>query len=190
MDNIKELMKKVKIPDNIPIVPKSTVENAGNIKVMKKELAERMNDKIKTYGFIGMEVYDLSKSNKIQIPQIKGYLDKMDELNRRIEALEKSIKELEAKNSGKNVCTCGYKLKPKDRFCPNCGEVVQRNTVICTCGAELEKTAKFCNSCGKSMQEILKSQQTPNQPPMKECICGAKVPAGQFMCFECGRKVE
>lgn len=190
MDNIKGLMKKVKIPDNIHIVSKTAVENGSNVKAMKKELEDKMNDKIKTYGFIGMEIYDLARDNKIEIPQIKGYLDKMDELNRSIEELEKGIKEQEAKNAGKNVCACGYKLKPQDRFCPNCGEVVLRNTVICTCGAELEKNAKFCNSCGKSMEEILKLQEAPSQTSMKECICGAKVPAGQFMCLECGRKIE
>lgn len=190
MDNIKVLMKKVKMPDNIHISPKSTSENVVNLKTMKKELEERMNEKVKIYGFIGMEVYDLSKENKIEVPQIKNYLDKMDEINHTIEDLEKQIKEKEAKNASKNVCSCGYKLKPQDRFCPNCGEVVSKDTVTCICGAELGKDARFCNSCGKSMEDILKSQEEPKQPVMKECICGAKVPAEQFMCLECGRKIE
>lgn len=190
MDNLKGLMKKVKIPDNIHIAPKNASESGMNIKAMKKELEDKMNEKIKTYGFIGMEIYDLSTSGKIEIPQIKNYLEKMDELIQTIEELEQQIKEQEAKNAGKNVCSCGYKLKPQDRFCPNCGEVVQRDTVICTCGAELGKGVKFCNSCGKSMEDILKALEEPRQLPMKECICGAKVPAGQFMCLECGRKIE
>lgn len=96
----------------------------------------------------------------------------------------------EAKNAGKNVCTCGYKLKPQDRFCPNCGEVVRRDEIVCVCGAELEKDSKFCRSCGRSMEEIIRVQEESKRPPMKECICGAMVPAGQFMCLECGRKVE
>lgn len=190
MDNIKGLMKKVKMSDNIHISSKSASENGVNLKTMKKELEEKMNEKAKIYGFIGMEVYDLSKENKIEVPQIKSYLDKMDEINQSIKDLEKQIKEKEAKNAGKNVCSCGYKLKPQDRFCPNCGEVVPRDTVICICGTELDKNAKFCNSCGKSMENILKAQEEVKQPPMKECICGAKVPAGQFMCLECGRKIE
>ena len=190
MDNLKGLMKKVKIPDSIHIASKTESESSKNIKAMKKELEDKMNEKIKTYGFIGMEVYDLSTSGKIEIPQIKNYLEKMDELNQEIDKLEQQIKEQEAKNAGKNVCSCGYKLKPQDRFCPNCGEAVPRDTVTCSCGAELKKDAKFCNSCGKSMEEILKAQKEPRQLPVKECICGAKVPAGQFMCLECGRKIE
>lgn len=190
MDNIKGLMKIVKKTDSIHIAPKNSAENGTNLKTMKKELEAKMNEKAKIYGFIGMEIYDLSKENKIEIPQIKSYLDKMDEINQTVADLEKQIKEKEAKNAGKNVCACGYKLKPQDRFCPNCGESVPRDTVICSCGAELDKNARFCNSCGKSMENILKEQEEPKQLPMKECICGAKVPAGQFMCLECGRKIE
>ena len=190
MDSIKGIMKKVKIPDSIQIAPKSSVSNGENLKTMKKELEDLMNAKVKIYGFIGMEIYDLSRENKIEIPQIQNYLDNMDKINQSIEDMEKAIKEKEAKNAGKNVCACGNKLKPQDRFCPNCGEVVRGDTVICTCGAELGKGVKFCNSCGKSMEDILKALEEPRQLPMKECICGAKVPAGQFMCLECGRKIE
>lgn len=32
-----------------------------------------MNDKAKIYGFIGMEVYDLSRENEIEIEQIRNY---------------------------------------------------------------------------------------------------------------------
>ena len=190
MDNIKGLMKKkVKIADTIHFAQKSVSEKGVNLKAMRKELEEKMNEKVKIYGFIGMEVYDLSREGRIEVPQIKNYLDKMDEINLRIEELEKKIKEQETKNAGKNICSCGCKLKPQDRFCPNCGEVVQRDSLICTCGAELKKNTKFCSACGKKVEDILKDQEEA-QMPMKECICGAKVPNGQFMCLECGRKVE
>lgn len=190
MDNIKGLMKKVKMPNNMQIASKATPSNGENLKTMKKELEDLKNAKAKVYGFIGMEIYDLSRENKIEIPQIQNYLENMDKINQSIEEMEKAIKEREAKNAGKNVCACGYKLKPQDRFCPNCGEVVPRDTVICSCGAELDKNARFCHSCGKSMESILKKQEESAKQPMKECICGAKVPAGQFMCLECGRKIE
>ena len=114
----------------------------------------------------------------------------MDEINQSIEELEKQIKEQESKNKGKNVCSCGFKLKPQDRFCPNCGEVIQRDTIFCTCGAQMDNDSKFCRSCGKSLEDILAIQKESERPPVKECICGAMVPAGQFMCMECGRKVE
>ncbi len=191
MDNISGLMKKVKIPGKISPGSKAQTENGLNLKTVKKMLEERMNEKAKIYGFIGMEVYDLSKENKIEIVQIKSYLDKMDALNSEIEELENQKKELEKKNAGKNVCSCGYKLKPQDRFCPNCGEVVLRDTIICTCGAELAKGAKFCNVCGKRAEDIPQTQGNVKPlPKMRECICGARVPEGQFMCMECGRKLE
>lgn len=190
MDNIKDLMKRVKAPDIMHMAPKAAAGNSVNLKSMRKELEELMNEKVKIYGFIGMETYDLIKADKVQLPQLDSYMKKMDELNQTIEEMEEIIKKEEAKNKGKNVCTCGFKLKAQDRFCPNCGEVVQRDTVICFCGAELQKDVKFCRSCGKSMEEILSQQAEPAKEPVKECICGAKVPAGQFMCLECGRKVE
>lgn len=190
MDSVKGLMKKVKKPNNMQIASKSSVSSGENLKTMKKELEDLINSKAKIYGFIGMEVYDLYKENKIEIPQVKNYLDNMDTINQSIEEMKNEIKEREAKNVGKNICSCGYKLKPQDRFCPNCGEMVPRDTVICSCGTELSKDAKFCHSCGKSMESILKGQEEPEKQIMKECICGAKVPAGQFMCLECGRKIE
>lgn len=54
----------------------------------------------------------------------------------------------------------------------------------------LKKESKFCRVCGKSVEELQKMSSDEPQKPMKKCICGAMVPGGQFMCFECGRKVE
>lgn len=191
MDNIAGLMKKVKIPEKIIPVSKVQTEDGLSLKAVKKNLEERMNEKAKIYGFIGMEVYDLSKEKKIEIVQIKSYLDKMDTLNSEIEELEKQKEELEKKSAGKNICSCGYKLKAQDRFCPNCGEVVARDTLICSCGAELAKDVKFCSVCGKRAEDILQEQEIMKAAPkMRDCICGAKVPEGQFMCMECGRKLE
>lgn len=191
MDNITGLMKKVKMPGKILPASKVQTESGLNLKTIKKNLETRMNEKAKIFGFIGMEVYDLSKENKIEIAQIQTYLDKMDALNSEIEELEKQKEELEKKSAGKNVCSCGYKLKSQDRFCPNCGEVVSRNTIICTCGVELSKDVKFCSACGKQIKDIIQEQESAKAPSkMLECICGAKVPEGQFMCMECGRKLE
>ena len=193
MDNIKGFMKMVKVPEGIHGGAKTKTEGGTNLKTVKKTLEEKMNEKVKIYGFIGMEVYDLSKEKRIEIAEIKTYLDKMDVLNGEIEELEKQKEELERKTAKKNICSCGYKLKPQDRFCPNCGEVVEREVIICSCGAELSKTARFCGICGKPVEESAGTQQprqTIQAPAMKECICGAKVPVGQVMCLECGRKVE
>lgn len=183
-------MQKVKIPEAIHAVSKSQTENGNNLKVIKKDLEEKMNEKVKIYGFIGMEVYDLSKENKVEIAEIKTYIEKMDALDTEIQALEKQKAELERKGTGKNICVCGYKLKPEDRFCPNCGEVVERDTITCSCGNELSKDSKFCNVCGKRVEDIINTQEPAKAAVMKECICGAKAPQGQFMCLECGRKIE
>lgn len=190
MDKIKGIMKMVKVPEGIHAGTKSQTEDGVNLKAVKKSLEVKMNEKVKIYGFIGMEIYDLSKENRIEIAEIKTYLDKMDALNGEIEELEKQKEELERKSLKKNICSCGYKLKPQDRFCPNCGEVIERDAIICSCGAELSKTARFCGICGKSVEEITSAKQIMLSPAMKECICGAKVPVGQFMCLACGRKVE
>lgn len=190
MDSIKGLMKKVKIPESIPVVSKFQAEDGMNLRAVQKNLEEKMNEKVKIYGFIGMEVYDLIKENKIEIAEIKTYIDKMDALNDEVKELEKEKEELERKTAKKNICVCGYKLKPQDRFCPNCGEVIARDTIVCICGSELAKNAKFCSVCGKRMEDIINSQESAKEVVMKECICGAKVPAGQFMCLECGRKIE
>ena len=190
MDSIKGIMKKVKIPESIAAVSKFQAEDGTNLKTVQKNLEEKMSEKVKVYGFIGMEVYDLTKENKIDIAQIKTYIDKMDALNAEVEKLEKQKEELERKTAKKNICVCGYKLKPQDRFCPNCGEVIAKDTIVCTCGTELAKDTKFCNVCGKCIEEIMNNQIPVKEVVMKECICGAKVPAGQFMCLECGRKIE
>ena len=90
MSNLKGLMKMVKIPD-VKNTSKSGPENGMNLKDMKKELEAKMNEKAKVYGFIGMEIYDLSKENKIEVPQIQSYLEKMDEINQTIEELENNV---------------------------------------------------------------------------------------------------
>lgn len=183
MADIREFMK-------ISIPTKFGNERSVNLKALKKDIEEKMNEKVKIYGFIGMETYDLIKENKVELPQLSGYIEKMEEIDSSIQQMEELLKQEELKNKGKNVCACGYKLKPQDRFCPNCGEAVQRDTVICSCGTEIKRDSKFCNTCGRSMEEILSKQEEIRRPAMKECICGAKVPYGQFMCLECGRKVE
>lgn len=190
MDSIKGIMQKVKMPESMHAIPKYQAETGNNLKAVKKNLEDKINEKIKIYGFIGMEVYDLAKANKIEIVEINSYIEKMDAIDVEIQVLEKQKAELERKGTGKNICVCGYKLKPEDKFCPNCGEVVERDTITCLCGKELSKEQKFCSSCGRRIEDIINAQEPVKTVTMKECICGAKVPQGQFMCLECGRKIE
>ena len=186
MDNLKNLIKKVKVPDAFG----ASNEKGMNLKAVSKALEEKMNEKAKVFGFIGMEVYDrLSKEHKLEITQIKNYLDKIDLLNQEIQVLENQKEKLEIKNTGKNICTCGYKLKSQDRFCPNCGEVISKMPAVCACGAKLQKGTRFCGSCGRNVEEP-QASEPDQEKPAKQCICGAMVPDGQIMCFECGRKIE
>ena len=184
MDNIKGLIKKVKLPDAL-----GQSSDKKNRKTISRLLEDKTNEKIKLYGFIGMEVYDFSKENKIESVQIKHYLDKIQSLEEEIQELEQQKAELEAKNVGKNLCSCGYKLNPQDRFCPNCGEPVSKSATYCICGAEIVKNSKFCGFCGRSLETATSETQPVKIRPPRECICGAKVPEGQSLCFECGRKI-
>ena len=190
MDNLKGLIKKVKMPDAIQDAFGAAGEKTPSLKAVNRALEERKNEKAKIFGFIGMEVYDrFSRDHTLEIAQIQNYLDKMDIINREIQELEHQKKELEVKNAGKNICACGYKLKPQDRFCTNCGEVISKASLICVCGAKLNKGAKFCGACGRSVEEP-KTTEPGKEKSVKKCICGAFVPDGQFICFECGRKIE
>lgn len=186
-ESVREIMKKIKPSEAGHATPKQ--DNGVSLKAIKKEIDEKRDEQAKTYGFIGMEVYDLTKENKIHIPQINSYLEKIDEITNEIQELETKIKEQERRNVGKNICSCGYKLKPSDKFCPNCGEPVP-GIIICSCGAKLGENMKFCSSCGKKAEDILKEQKISKEFPVRTCICGAKVPAGRSICIECGRKLE
>ncbi len=43
---------------------------------------------------------------------------------------------------------CGASLKPKAKFCPECGTPVQAKKFCSECGSSLEGGAKFCPECG------------------------------------------
>lgn len=185
MDNLKGWIKKVKLPDALQASP-----DKKSLKTINQQLEEKINEKNKLYGFMGMEVYDLSKENKIEIAQMKHYIDKIDGLQEEIQALEKQKATLETKGLGKGACTCGHPLNPQDRFCPQCGQAVAKTTLVCICGAEIPKGSKFCGTCGRSAT-IAQAQQGPvKMKPVKKCICGAEAPKGQALCFQCGRKIE
>ena len=59
MDNLKGWIKKVKLPDALQASP-----DKKSLKTINQQLEEKINEKNKLYGFMGMEVYDLSKENK------------------------------------------------------------------------------------------------------------------------------
>ncbi len=197
MDKFKDLIKKVPVPDAIQNTVKTAFGKNSEMASLNKELTDKKDEQIKVYQLIGMEVYDLVKDGRADIPQIKGYIDKIDDISVRISELEKSIEQLEAeKAGGKRICSCGCELAAGAHFCPRCGASValQNTTVTCTCGAVIPSNSVFCISCGKKLADspaAAGETQTPAaETKMKQCICGAMVPEGQFVCYECGRKVE
>lgn len=153
---------------------------------VKKLLEEKKKERAKIYGFIGMDVYDLYRQGKVNMEELEVHFEKMQALEKEIADLE--AERQEAKNKGANVCSCGQKLTPENRFCPGCGKPVDNGMITCTCGNLIKKDLKFCSFCGKNLQELAGQEEEPAE--YRECICGAKVPEGQFMCMECGRKIE
>jgi predicted amidophosphoribosyltransferase len=43
---------------------------------------------------------------------------------------------------------CGASLKPKAKFCSECGTAIKAGRFCSECGSEMESNAKFCSGCG------------------------------------------
>ncbi len=168
----------------IQVLEKINIGNFSAVKNKKKLMEKKRQEQEKVFGYTGMEAYELHKQGKLDCPELGVYFEKL-------EGLEKDIKELEAEKeslgTGNYVCSCGCTLTPQQRFCPNCGKQAVREGILCSCGNVVGKDMQFCPNCGKSVKDLGQEGQKQNY---KECICGAKVEEGQFMCMECGRKVE
>lgn len=56
----------------------------------------------------------------------------------------------QAKASG--ACpNCGEALTPNAKFCPGCGNKIERKRFCSECGSEVSATAKFCPECGNKI---------------------------------------
>lgn len=189
---------------------KGVTGNAGNavvqnsqLRTIGKSIEEKMNAKSKLYGYIGMEAYDLHTAGKLDMPELQGYFEKLQALDDEVRELQAQKQAMELQSGNGTTCICGEPLTQIDKFCPRCGTPVNNGMVTCVCGNQVAKNMRFCNVCGRDMQQSPVMMQ-PNVPPqamnnmaanvptkpMKQCICGAQVPEGQFMCMECGRKIE
>lgn len=169
------------------------ISNFSAMQNLKKSMEEKNKERVKIYGYIGMEAYDLFKQGKVSVPELEIYFEKMKALESEIEELEKEKQQLEVQSKGNRVCSCGNVLSAKSKFCSKCGKAVEQKRNICKCGKEIEEGMIFCPNCGEnigqtaiSMEEI-SEQEKEND---RECICGAKVQEGDFMCMECGRKIN
>ncbi len=187
------------------------IANTGSenrvIRELKKNIEEKVSNKSKIFGYIGMEAYDLHAGGKLQMQELQGYFDKIDQLDEEIKELQAKIQASELQNGNGTTCVCGARLTAQDKFCPNCGAPVDNGMITCVCGNQVRKDARFCNNCGNDIQQMLANggvpvtaasgqgtpvSMQPNVQPKRtiQCICGAEVPEGKFMCMECGRRVE
>lgn len=179
-----------KINVGLPNILPST-SGDKNFKNYKKLLEEKNQERSKIYGFIGMDVYDLYKQGKIDIPELSVHFEKMEALEAEIEELNAEKQRQEILTKGSSVCSCGQPLTAENLFCPSCGKPVDNGMITCSCGKTVKSDMQFCSFCGRDLQmEKQRAQSIAPQVRYRECICGAQVPEGQFMCMECGRKIE
>ena len=203
--DILNLNNKAKIPTQMPLVKNPFV----------KALEEKVKEKSQIYNYIGVEVFELYNAGEVKIPQLDVYFEKLKALNEEINIIEAERQKLELQQKGSTQCSCGCMLTIKDKFCPSCGKPVDNGLIVCICGNQVSDNVQFCPNCGTNipnlkqmrqngqmaggtMQQMPSPQSTNGQVgmpvaavnvPTKECICGAKVPEGQTMCMECGRKI-
>lgn len=79
-----------------------------------------------------------------------------------------------------NCKKCGYELERDTKFCPNCGQEVDRKACQ-YCGQALDDDTKFCTNCGKAVVE--------ETSKVVCATCGQVLEEGTVFCFNCGNKV-
>ncbi len=174
----------------------SQEKDGATVKALKQRKAGLIQEKQKYFGYLGMAVYDLHQEQGVEFKEFSMDLEKLAEFDEEIRELNQKIeeKELERSRLGKTVCVnCGARLEGKVRFCGKCGTAVKSDSLVCRCGETVLRTDKFCPGCGTSVKELLEDEKKASLPAKetesRNCICGARVEPGQFMCMECGRKL-
>lgn len=137
-------------------------EPSSSLGSVKKQVNDLLQEKSRLYGVIGMEACDLHRAGKLPSGELELYFEKMEIISQKLEQLEEEKKALETRAQKNNICECGCKLPKNVKFCPNCGTPVESLTAA--------------------------GQQAAAAAPDQECICGARIKPGQFMCMECGRR--
>lgn len=63
-----------------------------------------------------------------------------EQIEREVQNLRKSVLDVQ-------VCHgCGFKVPPEARYCPHCGDEIDRS--CSTCGRRINVEDNFCSSCG------------------------------------------
>ena len=84
---------------------------------------------------------------------------------------------------------CGYENPDTAKFCNECGEKLEPETVCPECGCKNKAGAKFCNECGYRFHKNNAHQTdvSTREQEYKTCSkCGGKNPKGTIMCRNCG----
>jgi len=89
-----------------------------------------------------------------------------------------------------NCLYCNNSLKPRAKFCPNCGKPIVRNTKNCpNCNKTLALAAKFCSSCGhrfiQTGNTTLKQVKTKEGKTSICAICRGEIKVDLTACPEC-----
>lgn len=87
---------------------------------------------------------------------IDNYYNKIDEIEKEINRIEKEKETKELQYVQNKVCECGYKITKKYKFCPNCGSKVLTPYIMCSCGIEIFRTLKYCSNYGISVEGLQK----------------------------------
>lgn len=164
----------------VPILDKINVAGFSSSKNVKKA----MEEKSKLFGYIGMDVWDMKKEGKINMPELEPYFEKLSLLEQEIQE-----QKVEKQKKGEVVCVCGRKLEKGMKFCSYCGTPVGNEEEQ---GAR-ERADENRSAPASNFWRGTSDFQTNGEARFKsarECICGARIPEGQFMCMECGRRLD
>ena len=85
---------------------------------------------------------------------------------------------------------CGREADSK--FCPNCGEKLQKKTVCPHCNEEIEDDTNFCPECGEKIEEKVKTKKISNDKDKKYCPnCNEELDEEEAVfCSNCGQRIE
>lgn len=120
-----------------------------------KALEVKMHERENIYNFIAIDVVELHKEGKLNIPELDIHFDKLSELEKEIEELETEKQKMELQTKGQTTCSCGTVITINDSFCPTCGKTVDSGYITCSyCGNKVKSEQKFCPVCGNSIHDM------------------------------------
>jgi predicted phage gp36 major capsid-like protein len=138
---------------------------------LRRQMRRLAQEKKEALAQLGTRAYqELRQRGHWEQEGMQEAVNRIQELDRSTEALEKEITRLEALDAvtpwpaagGEQpiaTCTCGTPLSEGSKFCGTCGVNVQEIVAKAAaarcprCGAGISATAQFCRSCGAAVTE-------------------------------------